>query len=56
MNFICTKATPTGRIAMMNDKFIIKANGQKEKILIENEAHRLTILAEKFRIPTDDLI
>jgi len=55
-NFICTIATPTGRISMINDKFIIKANGQKETRFIENEAERLTILREKFDIPIDDLI
>jgi len=56
LNFICTKATPTGRISMINDKFIIKGNGQKKTRLIENEAERLSILAEKFDIPTGDLI
>jgi len=55
-NFICTKAMPTGRISMINDKFIRKIDGQKETRLIENESDRLTILAEDFDIPTDDLI
>ncbi len=55
-NFICTKATPVGRISMINDKFITTRNGQKESKVIEQEAERLAILAEKFDIPTADLI
>lgn len=56
MNFICTRATPVGRMSMINDKFIIKEHGQKKTRLIEGEADRLAILADKFNIPIEDLI
>lgn len=56
MNFICTKATPSGRISIINDKLVIRVNGQKETRLIEGEADRLAILANKFGIPTADLM
>ncbi len=55
-NFICTKATPTGRVSIMNDKLIIKTNEQRESRLIEGEADRLAILKHKFEIPITDLI
>jgi len=55
-NFICTRATPTGRISMLNDKLIIKEGGEKKTRLIENKADRLAILADKFDIPVKDLI
>ena len=56
VNFICTKATPTGRVSIINDKLVIRVNGQKETRLIEDEADRLAILADQFGIPTADLI
>lgn len=56
MNLICTKATPYGRLSMINNKFIIKLNGVKESKVIENETERLAILEEQFDIPIVDLI
>lgn len=56
MNFICTKATPRGRLSIMNNQFIVKENGQKETRIIEDEADRLAILADRFNIPTAKLI
>lgn len=56
MNFICTKATPTGRVSIINDKLVIRVNGEKETRLIEDEADRLAILADKFDIPIANLI
>ncbi len=56
INLICTMATPTGRISIINDKLIIRVNGKKETRLIVDEADRLAILRDKFAIPTTDLI
>ncbi len=56
VNLICTIATPLGRVSMINDKLVIRENGQKKSRLIVDEADRLTILAKQFDIPTADLI
>ena len=55
-NFICTMATPNGRISIINDQFIVKENGGKQSRIVTNEAERLILLAEQFYIPVDNLI
>lgn len=50
VNLICTKATPTGRISIYNDRLTIKNRGGKEFRKIENKKALTQILKEHFEI------
>lgn len=49
-NRICTKATPTGRITLYNDKMIESINGDKRHTPIPDKQTFETLLKEKFGI------
>ncbi len=49
-NKICTIATPTGRKTILNEKFIVRANGQKETLNITGSDQEIQLLKEHFGI------
>lgn len=51
-NFVCTQATSTGRITIINNKFRTIVNGELTEVSIRDEHHCQQILAEKFNITT----